>query len=72
MKRLTKKVWFGKKKIGWGWRPASWQGWLVTLIFLMVFFFNGLYFRNGMLRAAIFISALAAYIMVVILTGDRH
>lgn len=23
------KPWFGSKKFGWGWGPASWQGWLV-------------------------------------------
>lgn len=23
------KPWFGRKKFGWGWSPASWQGWLV-------------------------------------------
>ena len=27
-----KKVWFKAKKYGWGWYPATWQGWLVTLL----------------------------------------
>lgn len=31
MPRLTKEPWFGPKRyVGWGWAPASWQGWLAT------------------------------------------
>ena len=29
MKRITKKRWFGPKKVGWGPAPKSWEGWLV-------------------------------------------
>ncbi|HLC66304.1 hypothetical protein A2635_03620 [Candidatus Peribacteria bacterium RIFCSPHIGHO2_01_FULL_51_9] len=25
------KLWFKAKQYGWGWYPATWQGWLVTL-----------------------------------------
>lgn len=24
----SKKFWFKRKKYGWGWAPATWQGWL--------------------------------------------
>ena len=30
-----KKVWFKAKKYGWGWYPATWQGWLVTLLYVV-------------------------------------
>ncbi len=26
-----KKYWFKAKRYGWGWYPATWQGWLVLL-----------------------------------------
>ena len=26
---MTDKPWFRPKRIGWGWSPASWQGWAV-------------------------------------------
>jgi len=29
-----KKYWFKRKLYGWGWTPATWQGWLVILAFL--------------------------------------
>lgn len=30
------KYWFKAKKYGWGWQPASWQGWLVIVLFFVV------------------------------------
>lgn len=27
-----RKPWFGSKRIGWGLRPQTWQGWAVTLL----------------------------------------
>ena len=31
MQRLTGRAWFRRRSIGFGWRPAAWQGWLITL-----------------------------------------
>jgi hydrogenase/urease accessory protein HupE len=28
-----KKLWFKRKRYGWGWYPVSWQGWLVTALY---------------------------------------
>lgn len=28
--------WFKRKIYGWGWTPATWQGWLITLIYLIL------------------------------------
>lgn len=37
---MKKKLWFKNKKYGWGWSPASWQGWAITLAYVgLVFFF---------------------------------
>jgi hypothetical protein len=30
--------WFGQKRVGWGLRPISWQGWLLTVLYLLVAF----------------------------------
>lgn len=27
-------VWFKRKLYGWGWTPVTWQGWLLTLVYL--------------------------------------
>jgi hypothetical protein len=27
-----KRPWFGPKRIGWGYRPQTWQGWALILV----------------------------------------
>jgi len=34
--------WFKRKTYGWGWYPATWQGWLVTAMFIIFIIFNGI------------------------------
>ena len=29
-----KKIWFKNKTYGWGWTPASWEGWVVLFTYL--------------------------------------
>lgn len=37
MSRVGRKnqYWFKAKQYGWGWYPATWQGWLTTLLFVL-------------------------------------
>lgn len=35
--------WFKRKLYGWGWTPATWQGWLTTLLFIVIILANGFY-----------------------------
>lgn len=28
--------WFGPKRIGWGIRPQTWQGWAITVTFAVI------------------------------------
>ena len=32
-----KKIWFRRKLYGWGWTPVTWEGWLVILIWVILF-----------------------------------
>ena len=31
-------AWFRPKSIGFGWEPASWQGWVVTIVYVAAVF----------------------------------
>jgi len=33
----NKKIWFRRKLYGWGWTPTTWEGWLVILIWALLF-----------------------------------
>ena len=66
--------WFGRKRIGWGVGPRSWQGWLVTAVYVVVL----ISLRHvGMLRAhhSYFVwiagSLTVAYLAVVVWKCDR-
>ncbi len=30
--------WFKAKIFGWGWTPVTWQGWLITIIFVLMIY----------------------------------
>lgn len=30
--------WFAPRRFGWGWTPISWQGWAITLAFIVLAF----------------------------------
>jgi hypothetical protein len=38
---LTKNYWFRAKKYGWGWTPASWQGWTIIVIYTLLLLWRG-------------------------------
>jgi len=46
MKRFTNKRWFGPKYVGWGPAPKSWEGWLVTLVWLASLMLTLYYLRS--------------------------
>lgn len=31
-----KQLWFKAKQYGWGWQPATWQGWALLALYLLV------------------------------------
>jgi hypothetical protein len=35
-KQLKKPIWFKAKRYGYGWYPATWQGWLIIAIYLVI------------------------------------
>jgi uncharacterized membrane protein YhaH (DUF805 family) len=33
---MNKKMWFKRKLYGWGWTPATWEGWLIILLWIII------------------------------------
>ena len=31
------KIWFRRKLYGWGWYPSTWEGWIVILVWVILF-----------------------------------
>ncbi len=40
MKEEQKKLWFRRKRYGWGWTPVSWEGWVILFIYVALLFWN--------------------------------
>jgi hypothetical protein len=70
MNRITKEAWFGKRRIGWGLNPQSWQGWVLTLILILIILLDGIYFYKTLLFVIILIVAIICYLIVAFLTSD--
>ena len=70
MDRITKEPWFGKRRIGWGLNPQSWQGWVLTLILFLILILDGLYFYKTVLFVIILIVAIIFYLIVAFLTSE--
>ena len=45
-------AWFTSKRLGWGWAPITWQGWLVTLALVTVWTV-GVLWAKGILGEAV-------------------
>jgi len=59
------KIWFARKTYGWGWTPVTWQGWVVILVWVTLFYFTIVqmdheWFKN--LLAIIFMVGVLIYI----------
>ncbi len=33
---MKKDIWFKRKLYGWGWYPSTWQGFFITLVFILL------------------------------------
>jgi len=71
MKRLTKKAWFHKRRIGWGVSPASLEGWLVTIGFIIIAPLVGMHYsEESITRYAILTAMVVILIAIILLTGE--
>jgi hypothetical protein len=71
MKRLTKKAWFHKRRIGWGVSPASLEGWLVTIAFIIIVPLVGMHYpEESIARYAILTAMVFIFIAIILLTGE--
>ncbi|KND47488.1 MAG: hypothetical protein AB199_03600 [Parcubacteria bacterium C7867-004] len=43
-KKEARKLWFRAKEYGWGWYPASWQGWTITFLYTLLFAVSIIFF----------------------------
>jgi hypothetical protein len=58
--------WFKRKLYGWGWTPATWQGWVITCIYIgLVILFSLTIDENSPTREVIFTFVLPIFLLTV-------
>ncbi|WJI10478.1 hypothetical protein FGU46_10445 [Methanobacterium sp. CWC-01] len=70
VKRFTKEIWFRKRRLGWGFSPVTWQGWLVTLILVLILILDAMYLYKSTLFGIILVVAIIGYIILAFLTSE--
>jgi len=71
MRRVTKEPWFGPKRWGWGWRPITWQGWLLSLMLVGLMLGVRLELGKSLLAFGVLIVILAVFALLAWLTSGR-
>ena len=72
MDDLTSLRWFRRRRIGFGWRPVSWQGWVITLLAVTAAVVVVVVFRGSAARIPALVLIVALYAVVALLTGGRR
>ncbi len=58
--------WFKRKLYGWGWTPATWKGWVITLIYVaLVILFSLTIDENSPTREVIFTFVLPIFLLTI-------
>ena len=55
LKNNPKHYWFKRKLYGWGWVPATWEGWLTLLVWAILFVFSMIKIDHEWLKNTLFI-----------------
>jgi ABC-2 type transport system ATP-binding protein len=68
---MVSRSWFRRRRVGFGWQPNSWQGWLLTAIFVALVLVLLVTLRASSARVPLVILLFAVYAMVALATGGR-
>ena len=69
MRQLSAKPWFRRRRVGLGWRPATWQGWAVTVAAVATAVVAVELLRRSPARVPVVILVIALYAIVAFATG---
>ena len=64
--------WFRRRRVGLGWRPVSWEGWLTTVVAVALVIGVLALMHGSSARIPIVILIVAAYAVVALATGGAH
>src|ERR1700730_8012814 len=69
---MRSQQWFRRRRVGFGWRPADWRGWAITLLAVAVWIAVVVLLRGSSARIPVMILIVVAYIVVALATGGTR
>jgi hypothetical protein len=63
--------WFGKKSVGWGPAPKTWQGWLITILMVAIVILGFALFRFSIYSVIIFILDVTVFLIIASVTSEK-
>lgn len=64
--------WFKAKRYGWGWYPASWQGALILVGYMLLALAGSVWFQNQLVYFAAFFAGLTVVLIYICYkTGEK-
>jgi ABC-2 type transport system ATP-binding protein len=72
MQHKFEKQWFRRRSVGFGWRPVSWQGWLITVVAVGLIVGTLAALRGSPERLPVAIALLVVYAIVALATGGAR
>jgi hypothetical protein len=72
IKVKSETLWFKRKLYGWGWAPSTWQGWLVILVWLLIYAFSSSKLDHEWLKNILIMSVdTIALLVICYLKGEK-
>ncbi len=65
------KKWFKNKLYGWGWYPATWQGWAILLAYILVVVLLHMIFGKTAMVFVVTIALTVLLITICAITGEK-
>src|SRR6266540_5952232 len=69
---MRSQQWFQRRRVGFGWRPSDWHGWVVTLLAVAATIAVLVLLRGSSARIPVMILIVAAYVVVALATGGTR
>lgn len=66
LKDNPKGYWFKRKLYGWGWTPATWQGWLMLFVFIFLIIAFALTVDKNSTTSEVFFTGILPIILLTI------
>ena len=68
---MAGKIWFGRKKYGWGWVPSSIEGWIVTILASVMILYFAFNIETDLINILYIILTAVVLVIITYIKGEK-